>query len=377
MSTEKKKQIVFVNQSSGYLMIDIIHAFDKDYEESILMTGFLNPRNKSLNPNVTVENLAKYNRDSSLKRIYTWSLAFIKAVYLIKWKYPKADLFLVSNPPMATLLPLFCKNPFIVLIYDIYPDALLEFKIFKSDSSIIKYWKIANKKVYSRAIRIYTLTEGMKNKLRYYVSTDKIEVVPIWTDNEFLKPIDKQINLFTKQQKWEDKFVVMYSGNLGKSHPVEIMVELAKYCTNPKIHFVIIGGGDKYKEIEKLIVEAPALPISIMPWLPTEQLPLSLSAADVGVVTIGNEAIDLSIPSKTFNILSVGKPIISICAKEAALAHLIQENKCGESFELSQRENILNYLDKLCENKMLYEFYSENAIRTSKLYTSENAKMFL
>lgn len=377
MTTEKKKQIVFVNQSSGYLMIDIVNEFKESYEERVLITGFLNPRNNALEINVKVEQIISYNRSSFIKRMISWTVGFLKALWLIKTKYRKADLFLVSNPPFTTFIPLFCSNPYKLLIYDIYPDALVEFKYLKKEALLTKWWINVNNKVFNKAQKVYTLTEGMHKRIINYTPKEKIKIVPIWTDNEFLKPIDKQTNPFTKQQKWEDKFVVMYSGNLGKSHPVEMMVELAKSCTNPKIHFVIIGGGDKYKEIEKAIAESPALPISIMPWLPTEQIPLSLSAADVGVVTLGKEAIDLSIPSKTFNILSVGKPIISICAKEAALAHLVQENKCGESFNLSQTENILNYVDKLCENKMLYEFYSDNAIKTSKLYTSENAKMFL
>lgn len=359
-------------------MIDIIHAFEKDYEESILMTGFLNPRNRSLNPNVKVENLAKYDRSSSLKRIFSWSLAFIKALYLIKWKYPKADLFLVSNPPMATLLPLFCKNPFTVLIYDIYPDALLEFKIFKSDSSIIKYWKKANIKVYSRAKRIYTLTEGMKNKLSHYVSGDKIEVIPIWTDNDFLKPIKKKDNKFLKEQNLEDKFIVMYSGNLGKSHPIEVLVEIANELKEHKnLFFLIIGGGDKFELIKQKIKEYNLDTIRLLEWQPTELLPYTLSAADLAVVSLGVEATDLSIPSKTYNLMSVGVPILCIANKDAALAKLIKQHENGETFSSNQREEIKNYILKCQSDDKYLQNRKENSLKASTFYTPENAKLFV
>jgi len=375
--TDKKKQIIFVNQSSGYLMIDIVNEFKDIYEERVLVTGFLNPRNNKIDDNVKIEKIWPYIRTSFIRRISSWSFGFIKALWLIKTKYRNADLFLVSNPPFTTFIPLFCSNPYKLLIYDIYPDALVEFNYLKKEAKITKFWKKVNTKVFSKAQKVYTLTEGMKKRLLAYTEEQKIKIVPIWTDNEFLKPIKKAVNPFRKQQQWEDKFVVMYSGNLGKSHPVEIMVELAQYCKNPKIHFVIIGGGDKFLMIEKLIAEEKLSNISIMPWLPTQQIPQSLSAADVGVVTLGNEAMDLSIPSKTFNILSVAKPILAICSKEAALATLISENNCGQTFTSVEKENILNYLDKLCNEETAYNFYSSNAAKTALLYTSENAKLFL
>jgi hypothetical protein len=372
-----KKQIVFVNQSSGYLMIDIVNEFKNDYEERVLITGFLNPRNNNVDAAVKIEKTVPYTRTSFIKRITSWSLAFLKALWLIKTKYRKADLFLVSNPPFTTFIPLFCSNPYKLLIYDIYPDALVEFNYIQEESLITKLWQKINKKVFDKAQMVYTLTEGMKNRILAYTDEKNIKIVPIWTDNEFLTSIAKSVNPFTKQHQWQDKFVVMYSGNLGKSHPVEILVDLAKACTNTKIHFVIIGGGDKYAMIEQLIARTKISNISIMPWLPTEQIPQSMSAADVGVVTLGNEAIDLSIPSKTFNILSVAKPILAICARESSLAKLTHDNYCGKSFTPFEKDSILNYLDELCNNQEIYNFHSKNSAKTSLLFTKENAKMFL
>jgi glycosyltransferase involved in cell wall biosynthesis len=334
----KKKQIVFVNQSSGYLMIDIVNEFKDVYDERILMAGLINPRNNPVDDTVRTEKIAAFNRSSFVKRISSWTFGFLKVVWLIKTKYRHADLFLVSNPPFTTFIPLLCSNNYKLLIYDIYPDALVEFKYLNKDSSIIKLWEKINRRIFSKAEKIYTLTEGMKNRILNYASEKNIQIVPIWTDNEFLKPIVKAKNPFVKQQKWENKFVVMYSGNLGKSHPVELLVSLAKRCVNPKIHFVIIGGGDKYAMIEELVVESNLTNISVLPWLNTELIPQSLSAADIGVVTLGDEAMDLSIPSKTFNIMSVAKPILAICSDQAALAKLIKATNVANHSPLSKRK---------------------------------------
>jgi len=370
------KQIVFVNQSAGYLMIDIVQAFKEEYAERVLVTGWLNPRNRSLDRDVKLEKTIAYDRSSGMKRILTWSLAFLKAIWLIKTTYRKADLFLVSNPPFATLIPLFVNNPYKILIYDIYPDALVEFGYFKKGSLLIRMWEKSNRRVFAKAQKVYTLTKEMKSRVGQYTESKKIEVVPIWTDNDFLKPILKSNNPFIKQMGWEDKFIVMYSGNLGKSHPVEILFELAKQCEQPEIHFVIIGGGDKYEMINQRILDADLTNIILLPWQATEILPYSLAGGDLAIVTLGEEAAELSIPSKTFNLMSVGVPILGISPSSSALAELIKSEKIGLNFESTQVEKVMKSIIDLYKNPQIRRNMAENALSCSLNFGPENAEIF-
>ena len=373
----KKKQIVFINQSSGYLMIDIIHSYADKYEERILMTGSLGERNCPLDKDVKVEWLPKYVRESTFKRLTTWFLAFIKALYLVKFKYRKAHLFIVSNPPFASLIPLFCKNTFSLLIYDIYPDALFEFNIVKEESKVVKIWKKANITSFKRADRIYTLTEQMKLRLGQYASNDKIGVVPIWTDNTFLKPIPKSENIFLKEHKIQDKFIVMYSGNLGKSHPVEVLVDIANECIEEKeIQFIIIGAGDKFDMIKKRIHSLALSNVKLLPWQDTKLLPYTISSADIALVTLGNEAADLSIPSKTYNLMSVGVPILCIANKSSALSKLIESNSMGKTFSSDEKKEIINFIKQCKNHPETANELKENSLKASLNYTPENAKLF-
>ena len=374
----KKKQIVFVNQSAGYLMIDIIDAFKDEYEERILLTGFLNPRNKILDATVKVEKLIPYDRSSTFKRMFTWVGAFLKILFLIKFKYPKAHLFLVSNPPLTAWVPLFCKNSYDILIYDVYPDALVEFGYFKQDSWIIKKWENINRRMYAKARKISTITSGMKERIAKYVNKNKVNVVPIWTDNSFLKPIPKSENVFLKTHQIEDKFIVMYSGNMGKAHPVEILIELAlQFQNNTEFFFLLIGGGDRYKEMEVLIAKNKLQNIKILPWQDTKTLPFTLSGADLALVTVGNEASDLSIPSKTYNLMSVGTPILCVAPQNSALARLVENEKIGEVFQNSDLQNIVDFIQKSKINFEFLNYYKSNALKTSLNYTPFNATKFI
>ena len=125
-------------------MIDIIGTFRDLYDQRVLISGILVERNHRLDSDVKWERIIPYDRRSTVKRLYTWTIGFLRILWLIKTRYSGAHLFLVSNPPFTMFLPLLCKNPFSLLVYDVYPDALTEFEVFKQNSGIVKAWQNTN-----------------------------------------------------------------------------------------------------------------------------------------------------------------------------------------------------------------------------------------
>ncbi len=373
---ENKDCIVIVNQDSGYLMIDIANAFvEKGYKVS-LITGRLVKRNKSLHPSIKVSKIISYNRNSTVKRLSTWGFGFVQILFLLWFQHRNKKLLLVSNPPFTSFVPLCTKNHFSLLIYDIYPDALVEYKIFKNESYLIQQWKKVNAKVFDKAEHIYTLNASMKTVLEKYGSKEKIKVIPIWTDNTFLKPIPKNENAFIKEHHLEHKFIVQYSGNLGKTHPVEKILDVAEILKEDPFFFLIIGGGEKFKLIESEIKKRKLQNTLLLPWQPSDKIPLSLAAADIGVVTLGAEASNLSIPSKTYNLMSVGVPIISIAAKDSALANLIKGREIGANFEINDISGIKEFIQSLHRDNVKLKNYGTNSLKISQNYSPENAYKF-
>jgi len=104
----------------------------------------------------------------------------------------------------------------------------------------------------------------------------------------------------------QDKFIIMYSGNLGKTHNIETLVSLAEILKDESYYILIIGGGTQFTSIQALIEQKKLKNIKLLPWQPVEKLPFTLASADIGVVSLGSKASNLSIPSKTFNLMSVG-----------------------------------------------------------------------
>lgn len=342
-----RKHIVFVNQNAGYLMIDIINAHVGVWDKITLMTGKIIQRDIPLHPSVEVVHIMAYQRTSTWKRLLTWSIGFLQLVWFIKWKFSKAHLYIVSNPPFATLLPLICSNTYSFLIFDIYPDALVEYKIQKENSFVIKWWKSVNKKLFPKATGIFVLSNGMKKLVGQYVDIRQVQVAPLWTHNDFFKTIPKSENPFVEQHGLMNKLVVLYSGNLGLTHNLEVLIDVAASITVPDILFLIIGDGEKRNVLQQKIDFLKLTNCKLLPWQDVSMLPFSMAAADIGVVSLGKEASLLSVPSKTYNLLSVGVPLLCIADQRSELFELVQQYGCGKCFDGSSIRDIKEFIEKV------------------------------
>jgi glycosyltransferase involved in cell wall biosynthesis len=371
------KEIIFVNQSAGYLMIDIINAHVPHYDKITLITGKIIQRQTPLHPSVSVKKIIAYNRTSTVKRLLTWGIGFLQIMVYIWLSNRKALLFLVSNPPFTSFIPLLCVHPYKFLVYDIYPEALTEYKILREDALIVRFWRKINHRVFSKAKSVYTLSSGMQSIIGKYRSTGDVNIVPVWTDNDFLKPVPKNENKFIQENNLAGKFLVMYSGNLGYSHSLDVILDIAKETKQPNIVYTIIGDGDKRSHLKKRIENEQIDNCLLLPWQDTAMLPYSLSAADIGIVSLGKEASLLSVPSKTFNLMSVGVPLLCIAASESELAKLVQLYLNGRCFSDTDKKGIFDYIHKVYSDETYKHELSNNSYCSSKDFGKENALKML
>ncbi len=368
---------LFINQESGYLMIEIINEHVLAGYDCVLITGKLIPRNTPLHPSVQVDRIVPYNNTSRFKRILTWCVGSIQIFHKIVLYYRKEELFIVSNPPLAPLIPYLVKNPFSLFILDIFPDALVSKNIIRECSVINKLWKALNKKIYSKASNIYTLTETMGEVLQQYCKVKQPKVVSVWTDSALLKPITKDENAFIVRYGLQGKFIVMYSGNLGYTHNVEVLPEIAVRILNPDILFLIIGEGSSKIELLKRIKAFNLTNCLLLPWQPTSELPNSLAAADLAIVSSAGKASNHSIPSKTFNLMSVGAPLLCLSPIDSELDRLVKKHNNGKCFEHDKIEYIIDFINLVFSNFQYRKTLSDNSLKASLDYSPENAKLFL
>ena len=207
----KKQKIVLINQSSGYLFIDVVNAFCKEYDEVVLFAGEVVVMNIPLNPKVKVVQIAKYNKKSIVSRSLSWLFGFIKSVVLLNLYYRDYEVLASSNPPLLNMLPLFCKNKTSLLVYDVYPDGLAAAGFIKQNGLLFNLWCRLNKKAFKRLQSITTITNGMASALAAYIDSSKISVVPLWSNQDLdnLQVIPAE-NEFVKKFGLQNKFLIIY-----------------------------------------------------------------------------------------------------------------------------------------------------------------------
>lgn len=371
------RKVVFVNQSSGYLLTDILNVYAREYDEVSLIYGTIKENERPLDSCVRLDKICAYDRKSAIRRICTWVKGTWQIYRKLRGRYKDCEIVYVTNPPMAYLCSLRLKNPFSVIVFDTYPDALANIGI-RRGNPVFNLWSRWNKRLFAQAKAIFTLSDGMADRLSNYVTREKIRVVPCWAANSNFAPIAKDKNPFVREHGLAGKFVVMYSGNMGLTHNVHLLVECAKRLKdNRLIHFMLIGGGKKKSDLEAEARNAGLDNCTFMDWLPADRLPYSLAAADLGVVSLNDETALVSVPSKTFNLLAVGCPLMCIAPQNSEIARMVGRYGNGRCFDVAEIDGMVKYILSLAQDEEHRKELVANSLAAAKGFTVENAKMYL
>lgn len=371
-------KIVFVNQWASHLTKDIINAFAKSFDNVALIAGKIAETGNPLNDKVKVNRIIKYNKKSILTRQITWILATFQTIILINFKYRKYHIFFTSNPPTLAFVPLFCHNRYSIQILDIYPDALVAGGFISKDSMLNKIWTKRNKKYFSNALNVFTLTTGMAKTLSQYDKTDKIKVISQWPSSTEYGRIERLDNKFLLANSLQTYFIVMYSGNIGLGHHVDILVQTAKTLKDQKdILFIIIGEGWNKQLVAKMINEDKLNNCLLLPYQNEQMFKHSIQAADIGVVSVSKELAPLCVPIKTYNLINNEIPLLCITDGESELSVLVSKYEIGKCFSPTQIEDMANYIMSLKSDPEIISKYKTNLRICSGNFTSKNALSYV
>lgn len=371
-------KIVIVNQSTGDLTIDVVNTMARKYDVVKLVAGRVKLGECPLDAKVEVDKIVNYNRSNTLKRVLAWAWGSMEIFLKIWLKYRDYEVMYFTNPPMSYWCSLLLNNKFSIVEYDIYPDALKNIGIRESNF-VYRFWCKMNRKVFAKASKIITLSDGMADTLSHYGDRNKIQVIPNWCTSSKLRPVEKAANPFVKEYHLEDKFVVMYSGNIGYTHNVEYLVDVAECLKGDKdVMFCIIGEGMKKAAIMQKVKEK-GLDSSFLflTWQRFDMLPYSLPAGDVGVITLNDVTANLSVPSKTYNLLACGVPLLAIAPQKSELARLIEKYNNGVCYDKSQVREMAEFIGKMKSSPGAMREMKEHSLAAASHFTSANAELYV
>jgi glycosyltransferase involved in cell wall biosynthesis len=279
-----------------------------------------------------------------------------------------SHLILTSAPPFLGLIGWFYNkilgHKYSCIIYDIYPDVAVRLGVIAPKHWLVRFWNFVNQKVWNRANSLIVLSEPMRRLLikKHPNLADRIHVIHSWADPKFIIPIAKSENWFAKQYDLANSFVVLYSGNLGRCHDSQTILDCAHLLKDrTDIKFVFIGNGVGTKIIKQGIIDHGLANILQLPYQDREVLPFSLTACDLSLVSILPNVGDTVAPSKMYGILATARPVAAICPPDSYLREIIEEGNCGECFENGDARSLADYICLLADSPQIQTKLGKNA----------------
>jgi len=302
------------------------------------------------------------SREGSLGRILSSVSFFLMAFLKVFWMNPQALLVIGSDPPFLPLLGWFFRKVrgqrYILVVSDIYPDIAVALGELRRKSWIVRVLELSNRMGYPSAEKIVVLGEKMAECLQAKFpkgqGREKIQVIPNWANGNWIRPLAKSENRFCVKHKLLDRFVVLFSGNLGKIYNFEDVLDAASSLAgNSSVEFLFIGDGPVRKVLEKEAAARGSTHIRFLPYQPADELPYSLSCGDLALIPLKKEAAGLCVPGKLYYALAAGLPLLVIAPEDSEPARIVRENDCGWSIPPGNAESVVNLLRELSKEPSL------------------------
>ena len=215
---------------------------------------------------------------------------------------------------------------------DLNPDQFVAMGHTAAGSLPVRVYDVLNRAILRHSDSVVALDRFMAERLKTRHDPGKrLAVMPPWPHiDQVNSAIPHAGNPFRTQHGLQDRFVLMYSGNVTPVHPMDTVLKAVARVqkTDPRLHMVVISGGPAVERLRKQADELGAR-IQVLPYQPLNTVRVSLSAADVHLVSMGDAMVGISHPCKVYGAMAVGRPILYLGPRPSHISDLMDENPLG------------------------------------------------
>jgi glycosyltransferase involved in cell wall biosynthesis len=300
-----------------------------------------------------------FDKNVMLYRLINMFTIGVAMFYNSLKRFRKGDQILVVTAPptmpMTTAMAaLFRGASYTILVQDSYPEILIAVGTLRKNSISVSTINFFNRWVYKYATKIIVMGRDMNETFRR--KTDGLDIpivtIPNWADLETIHPTPRESNPLLNELGISDKFVFLYAGNIGHPTDVETIIRSAEQLLDHKeIHFLFIGAGVKKKWIEDQIRERSLSNVTVLDYRPRGEQIIFLNACDVGLIALINGMWGTAMPSRTYNIMAAGKPILALTEQGSELAQVIEEEGIGRYVAPGETDDLTKAILQMYENR--------------------------
>jgi len=318
-----------------------------------------------LNGMVTIHRFRMYGEGKNpILRAFRYLLCEIKQMhYMLLKDYDVA--FIDSTPPIQGLkLPIVRlfrrKKAFIYNVHDLFPETLNGAGLAKQGGLIWKIGMWVSNVTFRNSDKIIAISQDIKRSMvARGVPAEKIEVVYNWVDEKAVQPVAKEDNpLYEEFGLSRDKFTMVYAGNLGNAQNIGIILDGAALL--PEVQFALFGTGGLENEVRERITKENLTNVHLNPLQPFERVSQVYSLGDACIVSCKEGLGGSAMPSKTWTIMSCGRPVIA-SFDEGELKEILEKNKCGVFTHAGNVQEFVSGIKSLAANPTRCEELGKNA----------------
>lgn len=346
--------------STGYYLTAIAEGLAEDFDVHVLCgqpkhmaRGLTAPKTEQRNGvDIYRASATTFDKNVMLGRLINMFTIGVAMFYNSLKKFRQGDkVLVVTAPPTMPLTTAFSAllrgASYTVLIQDSYPEILIATGKVSKSAPIVGIINFLNRWVYKYAAKIIVMGRDMNELFQRKTSGLEIPIVtiPNWADLETIHPTPRNENLLLKELGISDKFVLLYAGNIGHPTDVETIIEAsASLREHTEIHFLFIGAGVKKKWIEDQVRERSLSNVTVLNYRPRGEQLLFLNACDVGIIALVDGMWGTAMPSRTYNIMAAGKPVLALTERGSELARVIDEERIGRYVEPGRPDDLVEII---------------------------------
>lgn len=341
--------------STAFVMTKIVNKLAEKYDDIEVVCGMpVYDNNTQKNDNYFLKDSVKVTRIETFagsknnliqRSIRFVSLSFSMFFLLLKKVKRNDTVTIVTNPApiilLASLLKLLRGMKLVILVHDVFPENTVPAGILKDKKSIVyKVLCTLFNKAYSSADKLIVVGRDMANVMKLKTAKNpnlEIEVIENWSENKLVIPKDNLLST--------DKVVFQFAGNLGRVQGLKELLQVIHRSTNKNTEFHFVGEGAVKQEMIEYVSDNNLKNVIFQKGYKRSEQVEILNNTDISIVILSPGMFGLGVPSKTYNILAAGKPILYVGDKDSEVDLLIKDHEIGYSF--STDEKLLQFLDQI------------------------------
>ena len=319
-----------------------------------------------------------FNKDKLLLRLINLGSLSLFIFFKLLISVRKDDIVIVVNGPhplpyLARLVCFFHNTRCILRIDDVYPEVFIATGIIPEKSIIARCIRYMNTLLFRRVDRVVVLGRDMKALAEKATKNgaNHIEIIHNWGDVDTVLPKDKAINPLLAQLGLKDRFVISCAGNMGRVQAIETMFgAINRIKNNADIHFVFVGSGSKRPWMEREIRTKKLLNVTLVDQKPRSDQINFLNACDLALASLIRGMAGAGVPSRMYNVMAAGKPLIAIAEEESELSRVVREEQIGWVVEPDNPEKLANViLEAYMKKEVLHNMGKRARIAAEQKYS--------